>query len=98
MKVKLTFLWLTYFRISSIFKHLSRLTQVIGEVGKFLSSEIKNLLTVKMIKIIKTYGEKPLSFSFEENGEMYMIGSEVSPEKKKKNIISYFKYISHSGR
>ena len=85
MKVKLTFLWLTYFRISSIssiFKHLSRLTQVIGEVGKFLSSEIKNLLTVKMIKIIKTYGEKPLSFSFEENGEMYMIGSEVSPEKK----------------
>ena len=25
----------------------------------------------------KTYGEKPLIFSFEENGEQYMIGSEV---------------------
>ena len=26
----------------------------------------------------KTYGEKPIIFSFEENGEQYMIGSEVS--------------------
>ena len=25
----------------------------------------------------KTYGEKPIIFSFEENGEQYMIGSEV---------------------
>ena len=25
----------------------------------------------------KTYGEKPLIFAFEENGEQYMIGSEV---------------------
>ena len=26
----------------------------------------------------KTYGEKPIIFAFEENGEQYMIGSEVS--------------------
>ena len=25
----------------------------------------------------KTYGEKPIVFRFEENGEEYMIGSEV---------------------
>ena len=25
----------------------------------------------------KTYGEKPIIFAFEENGEQYMIGSEV---------------------
>ena len=27
--------------------------------------------------IVKTYGEKPIIFAFEENGEQYMIGSEV---------------------
>ena len=26
----------------------------------------------------KTYGEKPIIFAFEENGEQYMIGSEVT--------------------
>ena len=29
----------------------------------------------------KTYGEKPIIFAFEENGEQYMIGSEVSFEE-----------------
>ena len=28
-------------------------------------------------EMAKTYGEKPIIFSFEENGEEYMIGSEV---------------------
>ena len=28
----------------------------------------------------KTYGEKPIIFSFEEGGDEYMIGSEVSQE------------------
>ena len=27
---------------------------------------------------VKTYGDKPLSFQLEENGEFYCIGSEVS--------------------
>ena len=27
----------------------------------------------------KTYGDKPLVFAFEPNGEQYMIGSEVAP-------------------
>ena len=29
----------------------------------------------------KTYGEKPIIFAFEENGEQYMIGSEVTFEE-----------------
>ena len=32
------------------------------------------------IKMAKTYGKKPITFSFEENGEQFMIGSEVSPQ------------------
>lgn len=30
-----------------------------------------------LIMAVKTYGEKPLSFQLEENGEYYCIGSEV---------------------
>ena len=30
------------------------------------------------VKMVKTYGEKPIIFSLEENGEQYMIGGEVS--------------------
>ena len=33
----------------------------------------------KPSRLSETYGEKPIIFSFEENGEQYMIGSEVSP-------------------
>ena len=34
----------------------------------------------KNIIMAKTYGEKPIIFSFEEGGDEYMIGSEVSQE------------------
>ena len=30
-------------------------------------------------RMTKTYGDKPLVFAFEPNGEQYMIGSEVAP-------------------
>lgn len=32
----------------------------------------------KLDIMAKTYGEKPIIFAFEENGEQYMIGSEVT--------------------
>ena len=35
----------------------------------------------------KTYGEKPIIFSFEEGGEEYMIGSEVNLDFKVKWYI-----------
>lgn len=35
---------------------------------------------------LRTYGDKPLSFQLEENGEYYYVGSEVS-EKNEKKII-----------
>ena len=36
------------------------------------------LFYFSVTEMAKTYGEKPIIFSFEENGEEYMIGSEVS--------------------
>ena len=41
----------------------------------------------------KTYGEKPIIFSFEEGGDEYMIGSEVSEhiqDKFKLNKIALY--------
>ena len=35
---------------------------------------------IRVPTIVKAYGEKPISFSFAENGEQFMIGSEVSPQ------------------
>ena len=37
----------------------------------------------------KTYGEKPIIFAFEENGEQYMIGSEVTV------TVEYFCQVRH---
>ena len=65
--------------------------QSLGNLG--LESYYSENTSVKMYTeyirvhtIVKAYGEKPISFSFTENGEQFMIGSEVSPE----NSISGF--------
>ena len=44
-----------------------------------LESSYSENTAIKMYRLKETNGEKPISFSFEENGEQYMIGSEVSP-------------------
>ena len=43
-------------------------------------------------KPTRTYGKKPIIFSFEENGEQYMIGSEVYKKSqfRKINKFSHF--------
>lgn len=42
----------------------------------------------------KTYGEKPIIFSFEEGGEEYMIGSEVNLDFKVKwYVIKSLKFV-----
>jgi hypothetical protein len=45
----------------------------------FGKSEIREIRTSKATKMaLKTYGDKPISFQIEENGEFWCVGSEVS--------------------
>lgn len=43
---------------------------------------------------LRTYGDKPLSFQLEENGEYYYVGSEVNDEKKS-NFLDHFQKLIH---
>lgn len=43
---------------------------------------------------VKTYGDKPLSFQLEENGEFYCIGSEVSFSQIRSTILDVFIYFA----
>merc|ERR1712029_1293469 len=64
-----------------------------GQLKQYFFSELS-----KNIIMAKTYGEKPIIFSFEEGGEEYMIGSEVGNYLRLFRGALYKKYPGLSRR